>query len=102
MDFNKFFTFQRCYADFYSDRSDKVGTVTLVATKKNIFYKEGDRVNIGLFQNYKHGRMFSVPPVRDFITFFDTGNDFLDFLFDKWEENKTMLMRYEQRDIQEV
>jgi hypothetical protein len=76
--------------------------VTLVATKKNIFYKEGDRVNIGLFQNYKHGRMFSVPPVRDFITFFDTGNDFLDFLFDKWEENKPTVMRYEQTDIQEV
>jgi len=102
MDYNKFFTFQRCYIVFFSDRADKVGTVTLVATKKNIFYKEGDRVNIGLFQNYKHGRMFSVPPVRDFITFFDTGNDFLDFLFDKWEENKPTVMRYEQTDIQEV
>jgi hypothetical protein len=79
-----------------------VGTITLIATKKNIFYKEGDRVNIGLFQNYKHGRMFSVPPVRDFITFFDTGDDFLDFLFDKWEENKPTVMRYEQTNIQEV
>ena len=102
MDYNKFFTFQRCYIDFFSDRSDKVGTVTLVATKKNIFYKEGERVNIGLYNNCVHGRMFSVPPVRDFITFFDTGDDFLDFLFDKWEENKPTVMRYEQTDIKEV
>jgi hypothetical protein len=102
MDFNKFFTFQRCYADFYSDRSDKLGVVTLVATKKNIFYKEGEKVDIGIYNNHLHGRMFSVPPVRDFITFFDTGNDFLEFLFDIWENNKPTVMRYEQTNIQEV
>ena len=100
MDYNKFFTFQRCYMDILSDRSDKLGTITLIATKKNIFYKEGERVSIGIYNNHLHGRMFSVPPVRDFITFFDTGNDFLDFLFDKWEENKPMVMRYEQTNIQ--
>ncbi len=102
MDYNKFFTFQRCYADFYSNRSDKLGTVTLVATKKNIFYKEGEKVNIGLYNNCIHGRMSDYGPVRDFMDYFGAGNDFLDFLFDKWEENKPTVMRYEQTDIQEV
>jgi hypothetical protein len=95
MDFNKFFTFQRCYVDFGSARSDKIGVVTLVATKKNIFFKEGERVNIGLYDSYGHGRMFGGAPVHDFITYFNTGDDFLEFLFDKWEENKPMVMRYE-------
>ena len=95
MDYNKFFRFQRCYMDILSDRSDKVGTVTLVATKKNIFYKEGDRVNIGLYDSYGHGRMFGIVPVRDFVTYFNTGEDFLDFLFDLWEKNKPTVMRYE-------
>ena len=102
MDYSKFFTFQRCYIDFFSNRSDKLGTVTLVATKKNIFFKEGERVNIGLYKNYQHGRMLGIASVRDFMTYFDTGDDFLEFLFDLWEENKPMVMRYEQRDIQEV
>jgi hypothetical protein len=52
-------------------------------------------VSIGIFKNHQHGRMFNVPPVRDFITYFDTGNDFLDFLFDLWEKNKPTVMRYE-------
>ena len=95
MDYNKFFTFQRCYMDILSDRSDKVGTVTLVATKKNIFYKEGDRVNIGLYDSCGHGRMFGIVPVRDFVTYFNTGDDFLDFLFDLWEKNKPSTYRYE-------
>ena len=95
MDFNKFFRFQRCYVDFGSARSDKIGVVTLVATKKNIFFKEGERVNIGLYDSYGHGRMFGGAPVHDFITYFNTGDDFLEFLFDKWEENKPMVMRYE-------
>jgi hypothetical protein len=94
MDFNKFFRFERCYTDFYSDRSDKVGTVTLVATKKNIFYDEGDRVNIGIYNSYQYGRMYSVPPVRDFITYFGAEEEFLDFLFDLWEKNKPTVMKY--------
>jgi len=95
MDYNKFFTFQRCYIDFGSARSDKVGVVTLVATKKNIFFKEGERVNIGIYDSYGHGRMLGVAPVRDFVTYFNTGDDFLDFLFDLWEKNKPTVMRYE-------
>jgi hypothetical protein len=95
MDFNKFFIFQRCYVDFGSARSDKIGVVTLVATKKNIFFKEGERVNIGLYDSYGHGRMFGGAPVHDFITYFNTGDDFLEFLFDKWEKNKATVMRYE-------
>ena len=87
MDYSKFFTFQRCYADFYSDRTDKVGTLTLVATKKNIFYKEGDRVNIGIYDNYQHGRMSDYEPVRDFMDYLGAGEDFLDFLFDLWEKH---------------
>ena len=102
MDYNKFFTFQRCYIDFESSRSDKVGTVRLIATKKNLFFNEGDRISIGLYKNYKHGRMFDVGHLGDFMKYFATGNDFLDFLFDKWEENKPTVMRYEQTDIQEV
>lgn len=97
MDYNKFFTFQRCYADFYSNRSDKLGTVTLVATKKNIFFKEGERVNIGLYNNCRHGRMSDYAPVRDFMDYLGAGNDFLDFLFDLWEKNKPMVMRYETK-----
>jgi hypothetical protein len=95
MDYNKFFTFEKCYMDILSERSDKVGVVTLVATKKNIFYREGEMVNIGIYENYQHGRMFNVPPVREFVTYFDVGSDFLDFLFDKWEKNKPTVMRYE-------
>jgi hypothetical protein len=102
MDFNKFFTFQRCYTDFASNRSDKVGTITLIATKKNIFYKEGERVNIGLYNNCKHGRMCEYASVYDFLDYFAVGPEFLEFLFDKWEENKPTVMRYEQTDIQEV
>jgi hypothetical protein len=94
MDYNKFFTFQRCFFDLLSDRSDKVGVVTLVATKKNIFFKEGERVNIGLYKNYQHGRMLGIAPVRDFITYFDTGDDFLEFLFDLWEKNKPLMCTY--------
>jgi hypothetical protein len=76
--------------------------VTLVATKKNIFFKEGEKVNIGLYNNCIHGRMSDYEPVRDFMDYFGAGNDFLEFLFNKWEENKPTVMRYEQRDIQEV
>ena len=97
MDYNKFFTFQRCFLDLLSDRSDKVGVVTLVATKKNIFFKEGERVNIGLYKNYQHGRMLGIAPVRDFMDYFAVGPEFLDFLFDLWEKNKPMVMRYENR-----
>jgi len=95
MDFNRFFTYHDCKIDLNDVRSDKIGDVTVVATKKNIFFKAGDKVTIPLYQNHIHGRMFGVEPVRDFITFFDTGDDFLDFLFDKWEENKPTVMRYE-------
>jgi hypothetical protein len=102
MDFNKFFTYDRCDIDLSGNRSDKVGVVTLVATKKNIFYNEGDKVDIELFENYKHGRMIGVPPVCEFITYFDVGSDFLEFLFDIWEKNKPLICRYEQTDIQEV
>ncbi len=97
MDYNKFFTFQRCYVDFGSARSDKIGVVTLVATKKNIFYKEGERVNIGIYDSYGHGRMYGGAPVHDFITYFNVGDDFMDFLFDLWEKNKPTVMRYENR-----
>jgi hypothetical protein len=102
MDYSKFFTFQRCYVDFGSNRSDKVGTVTLVATKKNIFYKEGERVNIGLYNNCRHGRMSDYEPVRDFMDYFGAGNDFLEFLFDLWEKNKPTVMRYGYTYIKEV
>jgi len=102
MDFNKFFTCQRCYTDFGSARSDKVGVVTLVATKKNIFFKEGERVNIGIYDSYGHGRMCEYGPVHDFLDYFAVGPEFLDFIFDMWEKNKPMVMRYEQTDIQEV
>ena len=95
MNFNKFFTYHKCAFDFWSERSDKVGVVTLVATKKNIFYREGEMVSIGLYENYQHGRMFNVTPVRDFIAYFDMNSDFLDFLFDLWEKNKATVMRYE-------
>ena len=97
MDYSKFFTFQRCYIDVLSNRSDKVGTVTLIATKKNIFYKEGERVNIGLYDNCIHGRMSDYGPVRDFMDYFGAGNDFLEFLFDLWEKNKPTVMRYETK-----
>jgi hypothetical protein len=95
MDYNKFFTFQRCYLDVLSNRSDKLGTVTLVATKKNIFYKEGEKVNIGLYKNCIHGRMSDYGPVRDFMDYFGAGNDFLEFLFDLWEKNKPTEFVYE-------
>jgi hypothetical protein len=95
MDYSKFFKYYKCDYDLWSERSDKVGVVTLVATKKNIFYREGDRVNIGLYKNYKHGRMFDVGHLGDFMKYFATGNDFLDFLFDLWEKNKPTVMRYE-------
>jgi hypothetical protein len=95
VDYSKFFKYYKCDYDLWSERSDKVGVVTLVATKKNIFYREGDRVNIGLYKNYKHGRMFDVGHLGDFMKYFATGNDFLDFLFDLWEKNKPTVMRYE-------
>ena len=95
MDYSKFFKYYKCDYDLWSERSDKVGVVTLVATKKNIFFKEGQRVNIGLYKSYGHGRMLGIAPVRDFVTYFNTGDDFLDFLFDLWEKNKPTVMRYE-------
>jgi hypothetical protein len=69
--------------------------VTLVATKKNIFFKEGEKVNIGLYNNCKHGRMSDYEPVRDFMDYLGAGEDFLDFLFDLWEKNKPSTYRYE-------
>ena len=95
MDYSKFFKYYKCDNDLWSERSDKVGVVTLVATKKNIFFKEGERVNIGIYDSYGHGRMLGIAPVRDFVTYFNTGDDFLDFLFDLWEKNKPTVMRYE-------
>ena len=95
MDYSKFFKYYKCDYDLLSERSDKVGVVTLVATKKNIFYREGEMVNIGIYENYQHGRMFNVPPVREFITYFDVGSDFLDFLFDMWNEHVPMYSKYE-------
>jgi hypothetical protein len=94
MDYSKFFKYYKCDYDLWSNRSDKLGTVTLVATKKNIFFKEGEKVNIGLYNNCIHGRMSDYEPVRDFMDYFGAGNDFLEFLFNKWEENKPTVMRY--------
>jgi hypothetical protein len=95
MDYSKFFKYYKCDYDLWSERSDKVGVVTLVATKKNLFYREGEMVSIGIFKNHAHGRMFSVSPVRDFMDYFGAGNDFIDFLFDLWEKNKPSTYRYE-------
>jgi hypothetical protein len=102
MDFNKFFTYHKCDIDVLSDRTDKVGVITLIATKKNIFYEEGEKVEIGIYENHQHGRMCSYPPVRVFIDYFDMKSDFLDFLFDLWEKNKLTAFRYEQTDIKKV
>jgi hypothetical protein len=33
--------------------------------------------------------------VHDFLDYFAVGPEFLEFLFDKWEENKPTVMRYE-------
>ena len=76
-------------------RSDKIGDVTIVATKKNIFFKEGEKVTVPLYQNHIHGRMFGVAPVRDFMNYFGVENDFLDFLFDMWNEHVPMECKYE-------
>ena len=81
MDYSKFFTYHDCNTDLHDMRSDKIGNVTVVATKKNIFFNEGDKVTIPLYEN-KRGRMFGGRPVHDFITYFGTGNDFTKFLFD--------------------
>ena len=95
MDYNRFFTYHDCKIDLNDARSDKIGDVTVVATRKNIFFKEGDKVTIPLYQNHIHGRMFGVGPVHDFVTYFETGNDFLDFLFDMWNEHVPMYCKYE-------
>ena len=39
--------------------------------------------------------MFGTGPVRDFVTYFGTGNEFLDFLFDMWNEHVPMYCKYE-------
>lgn len=96
MDYNKFFTYHRCSVDFFSTRSDKVGEVTLISTKKNIFFKEGEYVTISLYRNHRHGRMFETRPVHDFVTYFHTGNDFLDYLFDLWEKHFLWEARYKE------
>ena len=95
MDYSKFFTYHDCKIDLHDMRSDKIGDVTVVATKKNIFFKEGEMVTIPLYQNHIHGRMFGVAPVRDFMNYFGVENDFLDFLFDMWNEHVPMECRYE-------
>lgn len=99
MDYNKFFTYHRCSIDFFSTRSDKVGEVTLISTKKNIFFKEGEYVTISLYRNHRHGKMFGMQPVHDFVTYFDTGNDFLDFLFDLWEKHFATEARYKEESF---
>ena len=95
MDYNRFFTYHDCKIDLHDMRSDKIGDVTVVATRKNIFFKEGDKVTIPLYQNHIHGRMFGVAPVRDFMNYFGVENDFLDFLFDMWNEHVPMECKYE-------
>lgn len=94
MDYNRFFTYHDCKIDLHDMRSDKIGDVTVVATKKNIFFKEGDKVTISLYENYRWGRMFGIEPVRDFVTYFETGNEFLDFLFDMWNEHSPTECKY--------
>ena len=95
MDYNRFFTYHDCKIDLHDMRSDKIGDVTIVATKKNIFFKEGEKVTVPLYQNHIHGRMFGVAPVRDFMNYFGVENDFLDFLFDMWNEHVPMECKYE-------
>jgi hypothetical protein len=95
MNYNRFFTYHDCKIDLHDMRSDKIGDVTVVATKKNIFFKEGDKVTVPLYQNHIHGRMFGVAPVRDFMNYFGAENDFLDFLFDMWNEHVPMECKYE-------
>ena len=95
MDYNRFFTYHDCKIDLHDMRSDKIGDVTVVATKKNIFFKEGEKVTVPLYQNHIHGRMFGVAPVRDFMNYFGVENDFLDFLFDMWNEHVPMECKYE-------
>jgi hypothetical protein len=90
MDYNKFFTYHDFKIDLHDMRSDKIGDLTIVATKKNIFFKEGDKVTIPLYQNFR-GRTFGSRPVHDFINYFGVGNDFLGFLFDMWEKNKPLM-----------
>lgn len=87
MDYSKFFEYHSCCVDFFSYRIDKIGDVTLMATKKNIFFKEGEYVTISLYNNHVHGRMFNTIHVGDFMTYFSTGNDFLEYLFDLWNEH---------------
>ena len=95
MDYSKFFTYYDFNVDYFSNRTDKVGILTLVATKKNFFYKEGQKVSIGIYHNHLRGKMFQIPPVRDFVTYFGALDDFSEFLFDLWEKNKPSTYRYE-------
>lgn len=96
MDYSKFFTYHDSKIDLYGMRSDKIGDVTVIATKKNIFYQEGEKVTIPLYVNYQHGRMFGCHPVNDFMNYFGTENDFLDFLFDMWNEHHPTEAKYKE------
>ena len=97
MDYNKFFTYHRCSIDFFSTRSDKVGEITLISTKKNIFFKEGEYVTISLYRNDRHGSFFGTDNhIRGFITYFQAGSDFKEFLFNLWEEHFLWEARYKE------
>lgn len=99
MDYSKFFEYGGVTEGPYvwDLRADKFGQVYLIATKKNIFFDEGEIITISLHRSTANKgddwiSTYNKDKLVRFLNYFDT-EDFHKYCYDLWKE-KTILKTY--------